>query len=85
MCMDAKTQVSIVKQNRMNLEVEPTIGQIWDVVKQLRDEIQELRNDFKCTVSRTLEENQELKWASHYSQSSGDNLSLEDFLVELDE
>lgn len=83
--MDAKTQISVVKQGCLNLVIEPTVEQIWDIVKQLQSELQELRDDFRFTVSKTLDENQELKLASHYSQISGDNPSLEDFLVELDD
>jgi uncharacterized coiled-coil protein SlyX len=90
--MDAKTQISVVEQGYLNLMTEPTveeilniIRQLWNIVEHQQSELKELRNEFRCTVSRTLEENQELKWASHYSQSSGDNLSLEDFLVELDD
>lgn len=90
--MDAKTQFTTVEQGCLSLPIEPTIEQLGDILKQLwamgkqqESELQQLRHDFQFTVSRTLAENQELKWASHYSQSSGDSLSLEDYLAELDD
>jgi hypothetical protein len=90
--MDAKTQISVVEQSYLNLMTEPTVEEILNIVKQLwnivehqQSELKELRNEFRFTVSRIFDENQELKWASHYSQFSKDNLSLEDFLVELDD
>jgi hypothetical protein len=86
--MDAKTQFSIVEQDCLDPKVEQIldiIKQLWNIVEHQQSELQELRNDFRFTVSRTFDENQELKWASHYSRSSGDNPSLEDYLSESDE
>jgi hypothetical protein len=82
--MDAKTQSSDIKDNSPELPLEPTNEKLWDIVELLHSELQELRHDLNFIVSRTLSENQELKWAAHYSQSSGNNPSLEDYLTEDD-
>lgn len=37
--MDAKTQISVFKQGCLNLVIEPTVEQIWDLIKQLQSEL----------------------------------------------
>lgn len=82
--MDAKTQIPEIENDALELPLERTNDKLWEIVNRLHSELQELRHDLNFIVSRTLSENQELKWAAHYSQSSGNNPSLEDYLTEDD-
>jgi hypothetical protein len=82
--MDAKTQTPEIKDDAPEFPLERTNEKLWEIVNRLHSELQELQHDLNFIVSRTLSENQELKWAAHYSQSSGSNPSLEDYLTEDD-